>query len=170
MVGMTAFDHMSAAESSLQRTLEFFNRVDTKSSYVAALNTAMLALLALNFDYKFASNWLATDALLCTLMLAVSLYFVYRCQFPQLDGGHGSIVYFREITKRTESDFISEFHSATHEKYLDDILGQVWRNSEILQFKFAVLKRSFLLTGFALIPWFYYLAAVAYNSKALNIG
>ena len=39
-------------------------------------------------------------------MIAASLWFLYRVAFPALDGGHESLIYFREIAKRTESSFI----------------------------------------------------------------
>ena len=42
-------------------------------------------------------------------MIAASLWFLYRVAFPALDGRHESLIYFREIAKPTESNFIDAF-------------------------------------------------------------
>ena len=73
--------------------------------------------------------------------------------FPTLRGGHKSLIYFREIARRTESNFIDEFVEQEEGARIKDLLGQVWRNSCILTSKFDSLKWAFILVALAIIPW-----------------
>jgi hypothetical protein len=42
-----------------------------------------------------------------------------------LIGGHDSLIYFREIAKRTETAFIEQFQQQSDEAYVKDMLAQV---------------------------------------------
>jgi hypothetical protein len=86
-------------------------------------------------------------------MIATSLWFLYRVAFPALDGGHESLIYFREIAKRTESNFIDAFTAQDEVSRVKDLLGQAWRNSCILTAKFDSLKWAFISAALAIIPW-----------------
>ena len=63
------------------------------------------------------------------------------------------MIYFREIAQRTESNFIDEFTQQNQQARAKDVLGQVWRNSEILKQKFDALKVAFILMAIAIFPW-----------------
>jgi hypothetical protein len=78
---------------------------------------------------------------------------LYKGAFPNLAGGNLSLVYFREIAKRTEAKFIDEFMAQQEADYVKDVLGQVWRNSEILVEKFNHLKCALTFMAVAVIPW-----------------
>ena len=154
------------AERQLDRVLSFFPRVDAKGSFLFALDTGLLALLALNLQPEDFRVWfLIVPAISVLLIVGTSLYFLYRCSFPWLKGGADSLIYFREIAKRTEAKFIDEFIAQTDNAHTRDLLGQVWRNSEILKMKYDAIKISFVLSALALIPWtiFLALAAVAHS-------
>jgi len=79
-----------------------------------------------------------------TVLIAVSYLFLYKGGFPDVKGGNASLIYFSEICKRTESKFINEYCEATQEALRSDVLGQVWRNSEILTEKYRCLKVAFI--------------------------
>ena len=87
--------------------------------------------------------------------------------FPSLEGGRGSLIYFREIAKRKEAQYAEEFRSISEEDYLKDLLGQVWRNSEILTEKFDHISTAFNWTAFSILPWVgsLVLLAIHYPSK-----
>lgn len=158
---------LEIAQNSLDRALDFFSRVDTKASFILALDTGMLALLALNFDYRDVLIWYVTmPCVLAVLGLFASLFHIYHCQFPQLDGGSGSKFYFKEIASRTEAQFIDEFMAEDEENLLKDILGQVWRNSEILNQKYSAMKAAFILMALSLVPWLVFFAV----STSLHSG
>jgi hypothetical protein len=127
---------------------------DAKASAILAVDTAMLAVLATNAspvaNMTVLSYFLAG---VTALLIAASLRFLYRVAFPALSGGHQSLIYFREIAKRPEASFIDDFLGQDEPSRTKDLLGQVWRNSEILNMKFDSLRWSFILMALALFPW-----------------
>ena len=158
---------LEEAREQLNLVLGFFSRVDAKSSVVLAINTGMLAVLASNAPPLHQMSILSGVAAIVTvLIIAGSLWFLYRIAFPSLSGGQHSLIYFREIANRTEARFIDEFIEQDEQARLKDVLGQVWRNSQILKQKFDALRVAFILMAIAIIPW---VAAVALFS-AQNAG
>lgn len=146
------------ADRQLDRILAFFPRVESKASLLFAIDTSMLAVLALNVTKSDFIIWyLAVSALLALGLIAASLWFLYKCTFPNLKGGAASLVYFRGIATKTEANFIDQFQKQTSDAYVRDLLGQIWRNSEILKMKFDSVKTAFILTAIALIPWVLFL-------------
>jgi hypothetical protein len=157
-----------ASKDLLNLVLSFFSRVDAKLSVVLAVDTAMLAVLAADAPpVKAFSVLIIIFASITILLLGMSIIFLYRGSFPSLKGGHASLIYFREIAGRTEHKFIEQFKAQTEEQVVGDLLGQVWRNSEILKIKFDSLKVAFTLLALAIIPWLVSLALFAtFNNPA----
>jgi hypothetical protein len=160
---MKTEDLLNASKDELNLILSFFSRVDTRASVILAIDTAMLALLASNTPTFHAMSWSSLIAILPVVLIGISLYHLYKAAFPRLEGGRSSLIYFREIAQRTEYKFISEFISQSEEEYMKDVLGQVWRNAEILKQKFDHLKHAYLFLGIAILPWLATLAAFAVN-------
>ncbi|MEQ1903139.1 MAG: Pycsar system effector family protein [Pirellulaceae bacterium] len=148
------------SSKQLDRVLAFFPRIETKASFLFAVNTSILGVTALNLQPGDIEIWYMITLAAGTVTLSLaSLVFLYRCSYPHLDGGERSLVYFREIAKMREADFIDSFMQIDEEALTRDYLGQVWRNSEILAAKFDALKTAFILTAIALVPWTTYLVA-----------
>jgi len=158
------------ASAQLDRVLGFFPRVDSKISALFAVDTGMLALLAMNAQAADFGSWyiVALNAI-SVLLLGTSIVFLYRASFPQMKGGSGSLVYFREIGKLTEANYIGAMSAYDDERLARDLMGQVWRNSEILTEKFEALKHAFWAAGAALLPWLGALTAASLNHAALAI-
>jgi hypothetical protein len=136
--------------------------VETKVSFLLAMNFGLLAILALNLQIVDFFLWyLIIPAVSAVMLTAASVYFIYRSTFPQLKGGENSLIYFREIAKKTEAGFIAEVLAQDDEQYARDLLGQVWRNSEILKLKFDAMKIAFILSTLALVPWLLFLGEAA---------
>ena len=147
-------DGRREARDPLTLILGFFPRVDAKASAILAINTGMLAVLASNAPtVATMSVFSCVSAGITVAMIGGSLWFLYRVAFPVLHGGHQSLIYFREIAKRTETTFIDQFLGQEDTARLKDLLGQVWRNSEILKLKFDSLRWAFILMALAIIPW-----------------
>lgn len=158
------------AAKQLDRILGFFPRVEAKASFLFALNSGMLGILAINIKKEDLVLWQhVLPILVAVLLLSASLYFAYRCTFPSLKGGSASLIYFAEIAKLREANYIESIKSADTEQLTDDFLGQAWRNSEILALKFSAIKNAFALTAAALIPWviFLVLASVTHANLAV---
>lgn len=146
----------------LDRTLSFFTRVETKASFLFAIDTSLLTLIALNLRQPDLGRWhVVVPGSLAVGLLLASLWYVYRCHFPKLDGGSGSLIYFAEISKRTEAAFATEWKAADSDVLMNAYLSQTWRNAQILTEKFNHVKTAFMLTGFSLLPWFAYLVATS---------
>lgn len=150
---MTNKELTDIAKDNLSRVLGFFARVDTVSSIVLALDISALALLASNAPpLKTMDGW-SIFALVAVILISLSLYHLYRGAFPRLDGGPLSLIYFREIAARKEEEFTKEFEEQNEDFYLNDLLSQIWRNSEILTQKFTHLNYAFTFLALSIIPW-----------------
>jgi hypothetical protein len=114
----------------------------------------MVAFLATNAPPLSAfSKWMSIASGATILLLAASIAMLYRGSFPNLKGGEASLVYFREIAKHREHDFIEKFSEQNDKHYTHDLLAQAWRNAQILSIKFDCLKWAFTLMALAIPPW-----------------
>jgi hypothetical protein len=149
-------DNKQLAEISrdqLSRVLSFFSRVDTVSSIVLGIDIGMLAVLGASAPAPKLFTRYTLFALLPVILIALSLWHLYKGTFPRLEGGWRSLIYFREIAQRDEEEFIKGWINQTDDEYVRDLLSQIWRNSEILTQKFDHLRAAFRWLAFALLPW-----------------
>ncbi len=159
---MDVKEQIKKAEEDLTRVLGFFPRVDAKASAVLGVDIGMLALLALNSpSLKQMTCFTAAALGIPVTLIFWSIFHLFMNAFPQLDGGEQSLIYFREIAKRSEEDYKDAFHKQEQDGYLADLLGQIWRNSEILTKKFDHLKCAFYILAITAIPWTISLIALA---------
>jgi hypothetical protein len=150
------------AKEQLNLVLSFFSRADAKASVVLGVDTAMAGYLASRMpSLKAMPYWQTLIPLTAFLLIGNSIWNLYKGAFPNLEGGNLSLVYFREIAKRTEAKFIDEFMTQDPGDHVKDVLGQVWRNSEILTEKFKYLKVAFVFMALAVLPWAVSLAIFA---------
>jgi Family of unknown function (DUF5706) len=153
---------LTTIEAQLVRTLSFFPRVDTKVAGLFTVNSAILTVSALNVEAGDLRAWyIAIPASLLVLGLISSYSFLYKCNFPELEGGQGSLVYFAEIQKKTESDYVAAYEAASDTDYRRDLLIQVWRNSQILSQKYRSISMAIRLTVATLIPFSIFLVMTA---------
>jgi len=92
---MDADSRLAAAQHQLDLILSFYGRVDAKLSVVLGIDLAMLGVfftkVALAKSLPFVV--LASGIVFCFLMFG-SLLQLFRGSFPDLNGGHSSLVYF----------------------------------------------------------------------------
>ena len=147
----SAFD---AAKTTLNLVLSFFPRIDAKASAVFAIDTGMLGYLAAHIPPWASLRWWEFAVPLATLaLIGLSLKHLYGVAFPNLKGGSGSLIYFGEISKKREAKFVDEFLAQSEPEHLKDVLGQTWRNSEILAEKFRDLNWAFIFMISSIPPW-----------------
>ena len=153
---------LDAAQKQLTHVLSFFPRLDAKHSVVLAIDTAMLAYMATRAPALPAlESWVAIAPAVTIVLIAISIVFLYRGGAPALDGGQQSLIYFREIAKRREAQYIDAYLATTEAELIKDILGQVWRNSDILAKKFDHLQTALLFLALSIFPWLVSLATFA---------
>lgn len=85
--------------------------------------------------------------------LSVSYYHLYRANFPDDRGGHGSLIFFKEIQGRAEAEYIAEFTACDEAHLRNDLLGQIWRNSQVLCAKYQGVKKAIAATTVSIIPF-----------------
>jgi hypothetical protein len=145
------------AKDHLNLLLSFFPRVDSSIAVLVGLEVAMLGYLAP--QVRGSAAWLTAEWVgLMSLFVAVasltfSFAMLFRAAFPRLDGGSGSLVYFREIAKRPAAQFSEEYNAVRAPELLQDLIGQIWRNSEILTMKYNRLKTAFIWLAVGIPFW-----------------
>jgi len=160
---------LHTSKDELNLVLSFFPRVDAKASVVLAVNTGMVGYLAAHIPPLNSIRWWEyLPPSFAIALLTLSFWHLYKGAFPTLEGGNQSLVYFREIARRTESKFIDEFMAQEEVAYIKDVLAQSWRNSEILKEKFDHLKWSFIFLAAAVLPWTIALADFAMRAPVTH--
>jgi len=149
-------------EAQLTRVLGFFPRVDTKIAGLFTVNSAILTISALNVEAGDLKQWyVSVPGVLMVVGLIASYFFLYRANFPDLNGGQGSLIYFSTVSDRTEANYIAEYEAVTDAQYRADMLGQVWRNSHILCEKYKAVATAVRITLATLLPFAIFLIMTA---------
>ena len=165
-------ERLGTIQNQLDRTLGFFGRIEQKSSLVFASNIGLLAISMINLDYGDISVWYVSAPLfLALVIIASSFSTLYMAAYPSLSGGSGSLFYFNEIGRMTERRYVDQFLAASEEDLENDLLGQIWRNSQILREKYAFVKRAFQLTLISMLPLIIFLFSSSYlHSRVVRVG
>lgn len=159
---------LQVIEAQLTRVLSFFPRVDTKVAGLFTVNSALLTISALNVEAGDLARWyIAIPGAFLIIGLIASFTFLYKCNFPELEGGQGSLVYFAAIKGRTESTYKAEFEAVSDADYRADMLGQIWRNSHILADKYKAIAIAIRLTLATLLPFTVFLVMTAIEHTRL---
>lgn len=159
-------DRVSAAWQQLHLVLGFFPRVDTKLSVVLGINLGLLAMLATRIPRAEAiTPLIAALGVAFFASLTISFWHVWWGYFPDLRGGTGSLIYFRAISKKSESEFRKACARRSIDDLEGDILDQCWRNSKILDAKFASLRYAYLAALITLGPWMALIAVLPAQAK-----
>jgi hypothetical protein len=152
----------AAAKAQLDLVLSFFTRVETKLSVVLAIDLAMLGL-AFTKSLPLTAVHLGSGVGLGAFIVCQgwALLALYRGSFPELSGGHASLVYFREVAKLREADYTERFSALSKSALARDHLEQAWRNARILATKFDQIQRAYQWTALSIVPWAIALALLA---------
>src|SRR5690606_11448187 len=105
---------LEVAERQLVLVQSFMPRIDAKVSALFAIVSAQLAVAVLNLNAADLPKWYVTVPLgLFLVMIGWTYFNLYRCAYPHLEGGQSSLVYFAEIAKRRESEFIQQYSAVS---------------------------------------------------------
>jgi hypothetical protein len=149
-------------ERQLDRIHSFFPRIDTKVSALFAISSGQVAIATLNLTPNDLKHWWIAITFV-VFLIAVIVVFVnlYRCSYPHLKGGNSSLIYFNEIAKLREAEYIEKFGTLTVNNLKSDLSGQIWRNSEIVSLKYGYLKLATVAAILSVIPWTIFLTATS---------
>lgn len=153
---------LEALERQLDRTHQFFPRIDAKLSALFAITSGQIAVVALNLNPNDMTKWWIVVPLAAFFVAACWVFVnLYRCAYPHLEGGNASLVYFSEIAKLRESEYIDRITAVSEADHRTDVAGQIWRNSEIVSAKYGYLKIATVTAILSLIPWTIVLVATS---------
>lgn len=149
-------------ERQLDRVQSFHPRVDSKVTALFAITAGQIAVAIANLKPDDLETWWIAIPLEFFAVVAIYIYVqLYRCSFPELAGGEGSLVYFGEIAKLSSEQFTTKFGALSENELKADLICQIWRNSEIVAMKYRRLKRATVAAMLALIPWTAFLVATS---------
>jgi hypothetical protein len=166
---MKISERTEAAAKLLDRILNMLPRVDSRAQVVLSLDLGLLLTLALNVPVKNPPMAAVIFAAAAVLSVTASLWFVYRSAYPSLVGGQNSLLYFAEIAKLREADYVERFTTQEENAYLRDLTGQVWKVAEIANEKFKALKFAFRLLLLAVACWAVALGLCALHTNQLIV-
>lgn len=149
-------------QRQLDRVLGFFPRVEGRINGLFGVNTLIFAISALNVSAADLKLWYVTvpgAALVAGLI--TSYVFLFQANFPDEKGGEGSLVYFKRIRERTEANYLAELLACSEADFRNDLIGQIWRNSDILCLKFGWVKKAIIATALSMVPFIIFLATTA---------
>ena len=141
------------AEKILSLQLDWVKTADAKVPPVFAIDVAMLGVIIALM--KTCTSWgipAAIATALCLIPLVLSIVFLALSMFPRLSGPKGSRVFFGGITKTEEAKYLEEVKKLDEEEFVDDLLGQSYRNADIAEKKYTYLKLAFI-SSFASVPF-----------------
>lgn len=145
-------------QRQLDRVLGFFPRVEGRINALFSVNTVILIIAALNVSAGDLRLWYVTlPGSLLLIGLLVSYYHLFRANFPDDNGGEKSLVFFKEIHKRTDADYIAEFLDCSEATLRNDLLGKIWRNSCIVCEKYRRVKLAIVATAISIAPFLVFL-------------
>lgn len=159
---------LDTAERQLDRIQTFFPRIDSKVSAIFATASAQIAVAAVGISYgDLKLWWISIPAALFLAGMIWCMLNLYWCTFPHLDGGEKSLVYFNEIAKLREADYLEKYGVILEEELRRDVIGQIWRNSEIVAEKYRYLKHATRAVMLSVVPWVMLLVATSIGSGVL---
>ena len=101
----------------------------------------------------------------------MSYYHLFRANFPDDNGGEKSLIFFKEIQKRTEANYIAEFLECSEATLRNDLLGQIWRNSCIVCEKYRRVKLAIIACAISVAPFVVFLVITgAIHSRIPMLG
>jgi hypothetical protein len=151
---MSIQEHIEIAYKNLERLLDWVNRFDTKLPIILGVDTAMLGILATFAPPLYLWNQLMTYLTIVSVaLLTTSLFFVYLGSYPQTKAPSKSLLYFGSMARNTFTEYQQTFLNQSAEDYLNDLLEQGHRNSEILDRKFKMLKWAYRMLFIGVLPW-----------------
>jgi hypothetical protein len=148
-------ERISFLEANLSRQLIWISAADSKASFVFAITTAMLGVLAA-IAPKTVGGWTTAAAIFASfavVLAGATLLFLSIASFPRTKGPKGSLIYCGGISQKDVVQFSEAVCELSPQSYLDDLCSQCHRNAEIADRKFAWVQRALIALYLSVIPW-----------------
>lgn len=152
---MSDIDQVDFLEANLARQLGWIAAADSKVSFVFAIDTAMLGVLAA-VSPTTGSAWGVAPAICAAFAVALglaTLLFLCFASFPRTKGPKSSLVYCGGIAQRDANQFRDAVARLSLESYATDLAAQCHRNAEIASRKFIWVQRALVSLYLSVLPW-----------------
>ena len=165
---MTENERLTFALAQLDRVQAFHGRAEGRVPALLATNVAMAIITIINLTKPVLdSAWVGVAA----FALVFTGYAIFRLlvlSYSRLDNKvKPSLLYFGDVARQKSDVYVAAASQASAADLIDDALCQVWRNSEILDAKFARAQRAFFATVAAICCWLIFLLDVTIQTGAL---
>jgi len=165
---MSVPDRLDLALDHLDRIQSFHSRIDARVAVLFALDVGMAAITVTNLPKSVLHTSLAISAILALVCIAASLVLLIMTSYSHLaTKSRPSLLYFGDIARLSSAEYVTSAANATDAELLDDALCQIWRNSEIVQAKFARTQCAFFLTCASAVAWLAFLLALTVRNGTL---
>lgn len=148
------------ALSELDRVSGYIPRAEGKVTTLFPVAIAMLGVIAVKIPVNDPCSWRVVNAILAAACLAMCLWRVYETLFPRTTAPRVSLIFFGEIAKKSEAQYVADLSAADDALLIADAASQIWRNSEIVTAKYGTAKAAFRWLVTALPFWLIFLALV----------
>jgi hypothetical protein len=141
-------------EDALTRQQKTNSAADTKVSTLIGINTTMLAVLAaLITRVGQASPWMVFFVVLSAGGLLTGILFLSLSSVPRTSRTTSSVIFFGSIASMSSEAFRDAMRGISPEDYLNDLLEQIHRTSEIATAKYRWIQRAQLAWYWSIVPW-----------------
>ena len=141
-------------EKILARLLEWIRASDARVPPIAALNTAMLGVFAVNVPSRDEWTWtLVAFGTSTVVSLIASLVLLAIATWPRTHGPEGSLTFFEGIKRTGLSGYRDAMTSLKEEDYLVELIEQSYRNAEIASSKFRFVRFAMSASFIGILLW-----------------
>lgn len=139
-----------------ERTLGWIATADAKTAIVVAIDTAMAGGLAAAYGASDAGTrtaWAYAFLVTSSVCLVAGIFCAAMAAIPRMLGPVKSMIYFKRVVESPEAEYVKKFEAVTEKQFLDDLVTQIHRNSQIASEKHLWVRRSLYWSFLAAIPW-----------------
>ena len=145
---------LSLAQWTLDKNLGWIAASEVKSAFIFAAAASMLGVLYSGIN---SLQWLWPCLLYLgaasLVLLGVSIICTISVVIPRLKSPNDSLFFFGSISQKTNDGYRDEFLNGANEDFLEDIVSQIHRNSQIAVKKQKLVKTGIIFLLLGLIPW-----------------
>lgn len=152
---MAPEDTIRFLESNLMRQLAWIVAADKKASFVFAVNTAMLGVLAAICPVNIES-WESASGVFASVTALLSLFcfgYLVASAFPRTSGPERSLIFFGRIAGLTADQYHNGVGELDDARYIRDLSDQTHRNAQIACRKYGLVQRASLFLFLAVPNW-----------------
>ena len=170
---MDMSEKMEMSEKILDRIIGFINSCDSKASIVLALIGVLLTVICIEVPNhviaakdvdSFQLNCLFVIYIICVVLcfisLAVSIAFLISVLYGRISGLKKSNIFFGDISIIRMEEYKKRIDKMNNQGYEDDLIEQVYINSQICTRKYKRYNTSLI---FLVIGLFLFMVAILFE-------